>query len=846
MAARRGKGGPNGPWGLHSGWALVLAREQAHPLQTAPSVDIKGATLVPRIRDILRWTAGKRLGWRRAGTVVGPPMADREKNQTTVHHETRRLWPPSSGRVWRKVRFPSTMSLLRVPIPAKTLFSSQTHQSRRRNVHDRSRQMVHQRRPLPLRGNHATGSPSTGRPESCRDGFRGSWRLSRNSSSRSAGNWVSWRASRTETGWVVSSPRGRVEAVALVTPRIAPLNIQGKGRPIWWASRGATGGCIPETAGDCGPICSRRPRAIQTPEFPEDQGLYGQCVEERRTRNRVGKFPFSLTHHPVHRLSRLPGSPASSGTKLPGVATRQWGSPQNPPDLGRRLPIAWCAFGNTKRKAKGRPLFFFSDACRPLSGTPLPGRSGNLREGGRSSSTAPARVLFTKKNRGNWAKNAQKGSSTACPYNIPSSSIKRTGVLVKCDMCFDRIDAGLEPICAKTCPHRRDHLRRPGIRHETGRYSAEQGQEQVRGSGRCSSIPTRSGLYTSWAAGPGRVLRICDILELTKPGECRGLRIEVSPRFPENGPGHRAQPHEPEAKWSTPIQGRLRQRANRLKKRLPVYAEIVDWLVDLLSEVRGAKRSGLSSSGRMGTAPCCRKRIQSKKTPFQSERHSVRHGEHKGTFTPFWRTGRSVQQGKTGPGPPGTCFSGPDNEARSLLNAVLACRPENLESVCTRHGADPAPANSSHAARPAAFPAAGIKGGPNKSSTLPDGLRGTLSGLRFPGPNLGDAWRKRTNPAPSTAPFARPPGTSPRLKWPFLRKTINPKAFPICMPKRRKAWRMDLCERCGQGIGTIDTKYTAETRYSCPGPTGDFSPCDRRREKPKPRCTFLNESRERV
>ena len=25
-------------------------------------------------------------------------------------------------------------------------------------------------------------------------------------------------------------------------------------------------------------------------------------------------------------------------------------------------------------------------------------------------------------------------------------------MLVKCDMCYDRIDAGLEPICAKTCP----------------------------------------------------------------------------------------------------------------------------------------------------------------------------------------------------------------------------------------------------------------------------------------------------------------------------------------------------------------------------------------------------------
>lgn len=39
----------------------------------------------------------------------------------------------------------------------------------------------------------------------------------------------------------------------------------------------------------------------------------------------------------------------------------------------------------------------------------------------------------------------------ACPYNIPRYN-KETHLLVKCDMCIDRVSAGLPPVCVQTCP----------------------------------------------------------------------------------------------------------------------------------------------------------------------------------------------------------------------------------------------------------------------------------------------------------------------------------------------------------------------------------------------------------
>ena len=39
----------------------------------------------------------------------------------------------------------------------------------------------------------------------------------------------------------------------------------------------------------------------------------------------------------------------------------------------------------------------------------------------------------------------------ACPWSIPQLD-QKSGLLTKCDMCVDRVAAGLQPACVKACP----------------------------------------------------------------------------------------------------------------------------------------------------------------------------------------------------------------------------------------------------------------------------------------------------------------------------------------------------------------------------------------------------------
>jgi len=132
--------------------------------------------------------------------------------------------------------------------------------------------------------------------------------------------------------------------------------------------------------------------------------------------------------------------------KLPGESTRQLGSPQNPPDLNANT-YRLVRFREYERKGKAI-RYFFSDACRHCLEPPCRDEANRYVKGAIVVDVTGA-VLYTEKTK-ELGPNAQKVIDS-CPYHIPRLD-PETGMLVKCDMCYDRIKAGLEPICAKTCP----------------------------------------------------------------------------------------------------------------------------------------------------------------------------------------------------------------------------------------------------------------------------------------------------------------------------------------------------------------------------------------------------------
>jgi len=132
--------------------------------------------------------------------------------------------------------------------------------------------------------------------------------------------------------------------------------------------------------------------------------------------------------------------------KLPGTVTRQQGSPQNPPDLDAHT-YRLVRFREYIRK--GKPVrYFFSDACRHCLEPPCREEANDYVKGAVVIDGTGA-VLHTEKTK-ELGENVENVIQS-CPYNIPRFD-PETGMLVKCDMCHDRIKEGLEPICAKTCP----------------------------------------------------------------------------------------------------------------------------------------------------------------------------------------------------------------------------------------------------------------------------------------------------------------------------------------------------------------------------------------------------------
>lgn len=133
--------------------------------------------------------------------------------------------------------------------------------------------------------------------------------------------------------------------------------------------------------------------------------------------------------------------------KLPADKTKQYGSYQNPPDLNGNT-YRLVRFAEYPSKKNSVVWYFFSDACRHCLAPPCKKKADQIVKDAIVVNEFGA-VLYTEKTKE--LKKAAKVIKQACPWSIPNWS-KDQKQLVKCDMCVDRVEAGLLPACVKSCP----------------------------------------------------------------------------------------------------------------------------------------------------------------------------------------------------------------------------------------------------------------------------------------------------------------------------------------------------------------------------------------------------------
>lgn len=134
---------------------------------------------------------------------------------------------------------------------------------------------------------------------------------------------------------------------------------------------------------------------------------------------------------------------------LPAVPTKQTGTHQNPPDLNP-CNLKIVRFREHLDENGKVHWNFFPDQCRHCLNPPCKDVADMVMEGAIVQDPKTGAVLFTELTEKLSAEDAE-AVREVCPYNIPRRDPK-SGRLTKCDYCIDRQQAGLEPICVKTCP----------------------------------------------------------------------------------------------------------------------------------------------------------------------------------------------------------------------------------------------------------------------------------------------------------------------------------------------------------------------------------------------------------
>lgn len=128
---------------------------------------------------------------------------------------------------------------------------------------------------------------------------------------------------------------------------------------------------------------------------------------------------------------------------LPPVATKQTGTHQNPPDLNP-YNLKLVRFSEHMADDGVVSWYFFPDQCRHCLDAPCQMVASDPEAIIQDKATGA--ILYTERT----ASEDFESIREACPYDIPRQDPK-TGRLVKCDMCVDRVRANLLPMCVKSC-----------------------------------------------------------------------------------------------------------------------------------------------------------------------------------------------------------------------------------------------------------------------------------------------------------------------------------------------------------------------------------------------------------
>ena len=133
---------------------------------------------------------------------------------------------------------------------------------------------------------------------------------------------------------------------------------------------------------------------------------------------------------------------------LPATKTTQvgWGNHQNPKDLNF-YTYKLVRFSEHERNGKV-VWYFFPDQCRHCLEPPCKDVADGYVKGAIIKDAETGAVIY---NLEKLKKVPFDELLDACPYHIPRQDPK-TGMVSKCDMCIDRVKAGLLPMCVKTCP----------------------------------------------------------------------------------------------------------------------------------------------------------------------------------------------------------------------------------------------------------------------------------------------------------------------------------------------------------------------------------------------------------